>query len=270
MTRVNPSELSNIVAIASGGDFGLALDNRGQVLSWGENHYGAADVPAGLRDVRAIAASSTNGLALNGDGTVTAWGSNRNGQAVVPDGLRDVIAIDTGGETSFALRNDGTAVYWGGFASGGVKTMYAPGFAIVSIGVGDAYIGAVFNDGEMGGDYMPLSDGYKPVPTPRPLPFLTSVSMGSGFVVALTSERKVIAWGRNDYGQSSPPTSLADVVAISAGGGSSLALRSDGTVVGWGSSTPPSDLKGVKAVAAGSTSIALLIDGSLRTWNNED
>src|SRR5690349_19399860 len=52
--------------------------------------------------------------------------------------------------------------------------------------------------------------------------------------LALTSSGTLVAWGGNDYGVSTPPAGLDDVVAISAGYVHSLAVRTNGTVVAWG------------------------------------
>lgn len=240
------------------------------MVAWGDNSYGQADVPSDLEGVVAIAAAATHSVALKGDGTVIAWGSDLNGQVSVPRGLDSVIAIDAGGETSIGLRRDGTAVYWGMYASGGYKTIGAPGFSIVSVGVGDTHLAAVFNDGELGGNSIDLASAYKPKSPPVPLPFLTAVTVGSGFLAALTREGTVVAWGRNDYGQATPPEGLASVAAISAGGGSTLALLKDGTVVGWGNASLPSGLSEIASVAAGSQSIALKRDGTVVVWGIDD
>src|SRR6266542_617191 len=66
----------------------------------------------------------------------------------------------------------------------------------------------------------------------------------------------VVAWGRNDYGQSSVPDGLSGVTAISVGRIHSLVLKGDGTVVAWGNNDygqtdVPSGLSGVTAIAAG-------------------
>ena len=52
--------------------------------------------------------------------------------------------------------------------------------------------------------------------------------------LALTAEGRVVGWGRNDYGQTTIPSGLSNVVAIAAGGLHSLALTAEGRVVGWG------------------------------------
>ena len=44
----------------------------------------------------------------------------------------------------------------------------------------------------------------------------------------------VVAWGYNDYGQTSVPVGLSGVTAIAGGGAHTVALKNDGTVVAWG------------------------------------
>ena len=51
--------------------------------------------------------------------------------------------------------------------------------------------------------------------------------------LALTDDGTVVAWGRNDYGQSTVPAGLK-AVQIAGGVYHSLALTDDGTVVAWG------------------------------------
>lgn len=95
--------LSNVVALASGGQYALALKKNGTVVAWGNNTYGATKVPLGLSNVIAIAAGGNHGLALKRDGTVTAWGANEFGQISVPDSLSNVVAIAAAGEFSLAV-----------------------------------------------------------------------------------------------------------------------------------------------------------------------
>jgi trimeric autotransporter adhesin len=62
------------------------------------------------------------------------------------------------------------------------------------------------------------------------------VALSAGYIHSLgvTTEGKVLAWGDNSSGQTNVPTWLSNVVAVAAGEFHSLALRSDGTVAGWG------------------------------------
>ena len=113
-----PAGLSNVMAIAGGGDHSLALKSDGTVVAWGDSGFGQTNVPAGLNNVTAIAGGYNHSLALKSDGTVVAWGYNGEGQTNVPAGLNNVMAIAGGFAHSLALKSDGTVVAWGDNGSG--------------------------------------------------------------------------------------------------------------------------------------------------------
>lgn len=101
--------------------------------------------------------------------------------------------------------------------------------------------------------------------------------------LGLKYDGTVAAWaGENDYGQTSVPPGLGQVVQISSGqeawvddSGHSLALKSDGTVVAWGYThkgvlTPPVGLTGVVEVSAGRMhDLALKSDGTVVVWGDD-
>ncbi len=82
--------------------------------------------------------------------------------------------------------------------------------------------------------------------------------------MSLKSDGTVVAWGSNEYGQTSVPEGLNNVVAVDAGGDNSIALKKDGTVVAWGiidhdlRKTLIDDLKDVVAISAGGNHIVVL------------
>ena len=135
--RKVPAGLSNIVAIAAGGDYfgpSLALRNDGKVVEWSpgvETENGSIVVS----NATAIAAGSFHCLALLRDGTVYGWGQNGGGEAtgipttVAPYSSSGLVKI--GGETlsnvkviaagkghSLALKQNGTLVAWGRMNNG--------------------------------------------------------------------------------------------------------------------------------------------------------
>jgi hypothetical protein len=95
--------LSNVTAIASGGQHALALKKDGAVVAWGVNAEGAETVPSGLDQVIAIAATGHESLALKRDGTVIAWGADYSHQLSVPVGLSNVVAIASAGDFNLAI-----------------------------------------------------------------------------------------------------------------------------------------------------------------------
>jgi alpha-tubulin suppressor-like RCC1 family protein len=98
-----PAGLTNVVAIAGGYGFSLALQGNGTVAAWGYNGDGETNVPAGLSNAVAIAAGLSHCLALESDGTVAAWGNNGYGETTLPAGLSNVVAIAGGEYFSLAL-----------------------------------------------------------------------------------------------------------------------------------------------------------------------
>src|SRR5712691_8180800 len=140
-SAAGPPFLSNIVAVAAGDDYSLALDSSGAVFSWGANWYGmlgdgttskhTAPAPvidasgSALSGITAIAGGEAHGLAYKSDGTVLGWGLAAKGRlgtssgvqicptnsqpcatravaAAVPGGLEVLDAIAAGGATSLA------------------------------------------------------------------------------------------------------------------------------------------------------------------------
>ena len=86
------SVLTDVVAIAAGGDDGYALRSDGMVWAWGWNLQGelgygqpanSSSVPGQVGDltgVTAIASEGTTAYAMRSDDTVWAWGDNRYGE----------------------------------------------------------------------------------------------------------------------------------------------------------------------------------------------
>lgn len=137
--------LSHIVAISGGGLVGLALDDQGQIWSWGYNEDGALGIASS--DTGLISApvkvkqDSTCGVAkaisVGGDGfgdhalmigingVVCAWGNNRSGQLGIGSSniyiasptaltsISDIVAISAGANHSLALKNFGVLYVFG-------------------------------------------------------------------------------------------------------------------------------------------------------------
>jgi len=110
------TSFTNTVEVSSGKrlDSHSWLLARADGIAYGNG----VSVPANVSNVVSVACGDRYGLALLADGTVAAWGNNEWGQTEVPSGLTNVIAITTGYEVgygcySMALREDGTLVAWG-------------------------------------------------------------------------------------------------------------------------------------------------------------
>jgi hypothetical protein len=243
-----PIGATNILAVAGGDYFSVALRADRALLGWGDNSKGQLNFPADLTNAISIAAGLTHSVALKSDGTVVAWGANFNGQTNVPAGLSNVVAIAAGAFHSMALRSDGTVVAWG-YNQQGQTNIPSNATNVVAISCG-IYSGlAVKADGTI------ALWGSNPGP-PTNLTNVLSVKGGGGHDVALFGDGTVFPWGQNTYGELNVPANLSNVVAISSGDFDSLALLANGTVVGWGLNsfglaTPPNGLINVQAIASG-------------------
>lgn len=129
--------LKNVIDIAGGGGFALAVTSDGSLWSWGENNYyqlgdgtktnnSTPKIVKGVAGVNSVTCGRFFALALKNDGTVWAWGQNNYAQlgngststfvstpALVGGGLQNVIDISGGNDFSLALKNDGTVWAWG-------------------------------------------------------------------------------------------------------------------------------------------------------------
>jgi alpha-tubulin suppressor-like RCC1 family protein len=223
--------ISDVVAIAAGYNYSLALKSDGTVWAWGSQVYGELGTGAssgnpnttptqvvGLSGVVvAIAAGYANhSLAVQSDGTVWAWGNNAYGElgngtinnSNVPiqvPGLSGMIAVAAGYEFSLALKNDGTVWAWGLNAYGALGTA--------------------------------TTTNHSAVPLQAAISGVVAVSAGT-HSLALRNDGTVWAWGYNQYGElgngtnsgaganpsPAPVSGLSGVGAISAGENYSLAI----------------------------------------------
>ncbi len=247
-----PAGLSNVTAIAGAYDHSLALKINGTAVAWGDNTFGQSTVPAGLNNLLSVAGGEYYSMALRNNGTVAAWGANILTQTNVPAGLSNVVLIAGGTYSSLALKNNGSIVAWGA-PFFGLPTVPPNASNSVAVAGGGFHNLAVKNDGTIiaWGDN---SAGQLDVPAN--LTNVVAVAGGNYHSLALRSDGTVVAWGDNSAGQTNVPPGLNNVVAIAAGGFHSLALRSDGKIVTWGDnssgqSSVPVNLTNSVAIASG-------------------
>ncbi|GFZ93098.1 hypothetical protein GCM10008018_44290 [Paenibacillus marchantiophytorum] len=224
--------LSDVIAVAKGQGFSLALKKDGTVWAWGNNSSGEIGdgtqsvfdekthatlknedryLPVqvrGLSDITAIAANWNTSYAVKKDGTLWSWGGiyyrNRDGSYsnnTTPkqlEGFSDIVSVSLGWGNMIALNKDGTV--WTG-SSG--RAVHIKGTSdIKEIAAGGQYSYGLKKDG-------------------------TVWFWGSG-------GQGVVA-GKNTADRSQPQLlkGIHDVVSVKASAGGPLLLKRDGTV--WAS-----------------------------------
>ena len=259
VSGVNGSKyLSDVVDIASGTYFSIALLKNGNVVAWGLNNDGQlgnigeiSRKPVFVMDyngnklsgIVGISASRNHAIAVRADGTVFTWGSNDYGQlgnntktssayaiqvldSTGNDYLKDVVQVSAGAAYVSVVKNDGTVWSWGAGAS------------------------AQMGDGARTQRSLPVQA--------KNVTDVKKVATGCYITLVLKNDGTVWAWGLNRYGQlgigvSSTSSSdanyvrttavqvklnstdyLTDVVDIGTAYESSFAVTSDGTAYAWG------------------------------------
>jgi hypothetical protein len=196
-----PPGLSNVVSVAAGESFGVALQN-GMVSTWGN----IADPPQGLVGVTSIAAGNNLAYAVKTDGTIVSWGTFD--PLAIPPPLSNVVAVSASWESGMALKADGTALQWGDPRLRGIFGSESNLVAISLGGPNGVSPFALRSDGTVAGGGVPAG-----------LAGVTAVSSGSGYGLALKSDGTVAG-----LGSAQVHASLSHVTSIAAGGGYGLVL----------------------------------------------
>ncbi len=264
--------LSNVIAVAGGSDFSLALRADGTVYGWGTGT--STNVPAGLNNVVAISASG-HALAVRADGMVVAWGSNNFGQTNVPPGLSNVIMVAAGDTHSAALRRDGTVVVWGGNVA--LKQTNTPSglMRVAAIRAGGSQTLALRENGD-----VVSWGGSTPFSVP---PYLKGVAQAAaplaspdsgGFALAVLTNGTMTAWSSSGWPTNMFP-GISNIVAVESAGGSrgqivgaantSMILKSNGLVSGWAAATNaltnvPAGVSNAVSISGGYTHMLALLN----------
>ncbi len=198
-----PFWVTGVIGSSAGSYAGLILRDTGDVYLRNEHSWALPDKGANTQDIVAISGGATHYLALTTRGTVRAWRDDSFHPGDIPADLERVVAVAAGEGHSLALQDDGTVVAWG--------------------------------DNTMGQTNVPSG-----------LSNVVGITAGGHFSVALTEGGKVVSWGAAPP----PPPGLEGVIRIAAGRAHVLALRADGTVLSWGSQTNvPPGLHNVLAIS---------------------
>ena len=241
-----PAGLSNVVAIAAGFDFSLALRANGSLAAWGANYLGQTNIPAGLNDVVAIAAGNYHSLALRANGTVVGWGANSDGATNSPPGLSNVVAVAAGNGQSLALRGDGSVVGWGYNNLG--QANVPPGLSnVIAISACETHSVALRADGTVAAWGLSYLEATNPPPT---FTNVIAIAAGPSHILYLRADGTVSVWPDT---LTQVPAGLSNVVAIAADY-QDLAMRRDGSIVCWSPwhrEPAPAGLSNVLAVASG-------------------
>jgi alpha-tubulin suppressor-like RCC1 family protein len=226
--------LSNLVAIAGGGNHSLGLRNDETVVAWGSNGSGQTNVPAELNNVVQVAGGGSFSLALLDDGSVVGWGDHSQNE--IPYQLNGVSDLAGGAYHTLALLTNGTVVGYGAYSQNLGQVTPPTGLSnVVAISAGVYHSLALKNDGTV---VAWGNNNYGQAGVPSGLSNVVAIAAGSYHSLALKSDGTMVTWGTlydsiHGYYSTMPlPTGLGNVVEIAAGDGFNLGMDSAGNVAG--------------------------------------
>lgn len=162
-------------------------------------------------------------------GPVRCWGHNDHGQSGAPPGM--FWQVSAGGFFTCGIKAGGKAVCWGDIDH--------PPKSL------EALTSAELSDVKHARRMQQAAAGYTG-PTSQTVTgddYYVSISSGNKHACAIARDKQVSCWGRNDYGESTPPS--GSFSQVSAGNAFTCGIRPNGEVECWGKneagqSAPPS------------------------------
>lgn len=225
-----------------GGFHSLALNDEGELYSWGRNNSGQLghynylsvstpySVTGGYYSYNKISAGYEHSLGLTSEGQIWAWGLNSSGQLGINSAAdecspaiganKTFCEISTGFYSSFAIDYNGQAWAWGTSSTG-------------SLGVGNT---------------LPYSTPTAICGTHTFCKIVTGGGSLSSFTLGLDNNNLLWAWGENGSGRLginseldiSTPAAVCynmSFCSIAVGYNFSLGLRNNGALYAWGSNS---------------------------------
>ena len=227
-------ELGKVISVAAGYDHVMALNEDGEIISWGSNRMGQTKAPSevGRKKIVQIAAGYQMSYALTESGEIINWGNDNLNDVNVTrkKGNGHIQKIAVSNTTLMALRDDGTVVHMGNQKSD-VSRVPEDLTDVVDIAASSNAVAALKEDGSLviwgkanrSEKEVPEIDGK-----------IVSLFGGRLHFTALTDKGNVYSWGDNNYGQVKVPSSLKNVTAIYGGYYQNYAVTEKGDVKTWG------------------------------------
>jgi hypothetical protein len=202
----NPPYLFNSLVpfrqVSVGSVHACALDDLGEITCWGRDYGGQVSNSLPGSDFIQVAAGTFQTCALRGNGSVECWGDLTR---FTPPPNESFVRIDAETWTHCGISINGGLHCWGDTRGPRVHA-YAPGgsFDFVDVGVYDGC--ALDGNGTARCWSPPTQNTVLGVSANVPRATFVDVAAGYHHACGLTVDDKVLCWGRNAWGEGSPPT----------------------------------------------------------------
>ena len=231
------SEMGKLTQISAGLDHVVAVNESGQIFTWGNDRMGLANIPIELESnpqpIKQISAGYQISLALTESGHLYNWGSDYLLNISIPSEVQgNIQKFDDNTNIVMALTNDGEVVPLSKTTSAFTNVPEEIQGDIIDIALTDESAAALTSDGRV---HLWGNNVNHSMDIPEEIQGrVTALSAGRYHYSAILDDGTVVSWGDNNFGQTKAPSLDGTVTSVSAGYYSSYAITEDGSVKGWG------------------------------------
>ena len=231
------SEMGKLTQISAGLDHVVAVNESGQIFTWGNDRMGLADIPIELESnpqpIKQISAGYQISLALTESGHLYNWGSDYLLNISIPSEVQgNIQKFDDNTNIVMALTNDGEVVPLSKTTSAFTNVPEEIQGDVIDIALTDESAAALTSDGRV---HLWGNNVNHSMDIPEEIQGrVTALSAGRYHYSAILDDGTVVSWGDNNFGQTKAPSLDGTVTSVSAGYYSSYAITEDGSVKGWG------------------------------------
>jgi len=191
------SPLQDIIYIAAGTNYSVAVNKKGEVWTWGQNDYGQLGdgtktakytpvrVKANLSGIIKVACGIRHTVALKADGSVYTWGDNANGQLSDNTNSQRLIPVKVL-ETADTYLSDAISISASSYSTHILKS----NGTVISSGLGTS--GQLGNNGKVNTKLPVTAVGVGGTDT---LTQIRNIKSGANTTYALRKDGTVVAWG---------------------------------------------------------------------------
>lgn len=228
-----PTNMGHVVQVSAGLDHVLALNDKGQVFTWGNNRLMLSPVPmeVSMTNIKQVIAGHQVSIALDYSGKMYVWG-NLNIVNISPgdaQGTLDKVVLNT--TTALGITKSRNVVV---LSQRETPFSYIPKEVqgrVVDIATTDKAAAALTSDGVV---HVWGSDNYDIQEIPEYIQGRTvHLTAGRGHFTVLLEDGTVEAWGANNFKQANAPN-LKDIVDVSSDYFQNYAIDSQGNIHTWG------------------------------------
>ena len=231
------SEMGKLTQISASLDHVVAVNESGQIFTWGNDRMGLANIPIELESnpqpIKQISAGYQISLALTESGHLYNWGSDYLLNISIPSEVQgNIQKFDDNTNIVMALTNDGEVVPLSKTTSAFTNVPEEIQGDVIDIALTDESAAALTSDGRV---HLWGNNVNHSMDIPEEIQGrVTALSAGRYHYSAILDDGTVVSWGDNNFGQTKAPSLDGTVTSVSAGYYSSYAITEDGSVKGWG------------------------------------